>query len=125
MKGHARRDTVPEMPPPPQVYEGNDAATELAQAEHGNRVLARQAVIAENERKLRALLWARNVFLEQGDPDGFGDALESAVREWFLCTLHDLPRDTAGIEECARANARASWATLKRIAIERTQQAAE
>jgi hypothetical protein len=125
MKGHARRDTVPEMPPQPMQYEGNETATELAKSEYDIKVQERISVIANNERKLRALLWARNVFLDAGDPEDFGEALESAVREWFLCTVPELPRDTVGIEVCVKANARANWDTLKRIAQERMREAAE
>lgn len=128
MKGHARRDTVPDMPPPPMVYEGDTTATELAQSEHDQQIVKRIGIVAENERKLRALLWARNVFLESksADPDGFyAESLESAIREWFLCSLPELPRDTTLIEQCVRANARASWSALKRVAQERMREAAE
>lgn len=125
MKGHARRDTVPDMPPPPMVYESDPTATELAQSEYDQQCVKRCNAIAENERKLRALLWARDVFLTAGDPEDFGEALESAIREWFLCTLHELPRDSVDIEWCVKANARASWSTLKRISQERTREAAE
>lgn len=128
IKGHARRDTVPEMPPPPVVHENDDTATELEQSEYDKQVIKRLGVIAENERKLRALLWARNAFLESpaADPEGFyADSLESAIRDWFLCSLYELPRDSAGIEQCVKANARASWSMLKRIAHERSREAAE
>lgn len=128
MKGHARRDTVPDLPPPPRQHQDDDKATQLEQQEYDLKLLERSAVVAENERKLRALLWARNAFLENpgADPDGFyAESLESAIREWFLCSLYELPRDSAGIEACARANARASWSTLKRVMQSRTREAAE
>jgi hypothetical protein len=125
ISGYARRDTVPEMPPAPVVYPDDQAATDLSQSEHDNALIKRQSVIADNERKLRALLWAHKVFLEQ-DPDGdFVHTLESGIREWFLCSLPVLPTTTDAIEQCVKANAKASWATLKRVARERTVVAAE
>jgi hypothetical protein len=126
MKGHARRDTVPEMPPPPQVYEGDDAKTELEQAEYDKQMLVRAAVISNNERKLRALLWARGAFLEVEGADSFhAHTLESAIREWFLCSWTELPTSTQVIELCVKANARASWSTLQRVARERLSDAAQ
>lgn len=123
--GHAVRDTVPELPPPPQVYPNDDAATQLEQSEYYQAITARMGVVADNERKLRALLWARATFLDAGDEGGFAETIESHIRERFVCSLPELPRDTAGIEQCVRANARASWATLNRIARERAREAAE
>lgn len=120
---HARRLTVPDVPPPPLYGESDhDNARESERYTHG--LAARLEAIADNARKLRALLWARNVFLEQRQAD-YADALEGAIREWFLCTLPELPRDTAAIERAVRGNAGASWATLKRVALARIREAAE
>lgn len=122
MAGHARRDTVPELPPPPQQREDPaDARTAMENRDYCDAMLLRVGVIANNERKLRALLWAHNVFLEHGDD--CADSIESAIREWFSCSVPVLPRDTAGIEQLTRANARASWGLLQRVKREREMQA--
>lgn len=113
--GHARRDSVPDQPPPPR--EGDDERAQLEQALYLQAQLKRSHVVADNARKLRALLWARNVLLDAGND--MAESIESAIREWFQVSLPELPRDTAGIEQCVQANARASWATLARVKRER------
>lgn len=124
MRGYARRARVPDMPPPPQVYENDDARTQLEQSEYSNALIARAAIISDNERKLRALLWARAAYLDLEPDNDFVHTLESAIRDWFLCSLPELPTETAAIEQCVKANAKASGDTLRRVKAERELAAA-
>lgn len=137
MAGHARRDTVPDLPPPPQPCADEDRR-KLEALDYNEALTRRAGMISSNERKLRALLWARAAFLELRKPEAaersptpseleaefHAETLESAVREWFLCSLPHLPTDGPGIEMLTRANARASWSLLQRVRREREAQLA-
>lgn len=139
MAGHARRDTVPDLPPPPAApLTPDDTRAKLLEQEYCEALKRRAEVIHANERKMRSLLWARAVFLdgckpakaerdptpEETESEFKAETLESAIREWYACSLPTLPTDTAGIELLTRANAKASWGLLQRVRREREAQQA-